>query len=135
MLLRNLNPVVGLCNGTRLVVRKLGRRVLECEIMGGSFAGRIHLIPRITLTNDEFGFKLSRKQFPVRLAFGMTINKSQGQSLNYVGLDLRSPAFSHGQLYVAMSRVTNVANLSVLTNADGKTTNVVYPEVLECIGD
>ena len=94
MLLRNLNPVVGLCNGTRLVVRKLGRRVLECEIMGGSFAGRIHLIPRITLTNEEFGFKLSRRQFPVRLAFGMTINKSQGQSLNYVGLDLRSPAFS-----------------------------------------
>ena len=49
---------------------------------------------------------------------------------------IQSCDWSHnGQLYVAMLRVTNVANLSVLTNADGKTTNEVYPEVLECIRD
>ncbi|KIJ05188.1 hypothetical protein PAXINDRAFT_93785 [Paxillus involutus ATCC 200175] len=53
---------------------------------------------------EEYPIPLRRRQFPVRLAFCMTINKSQGQSVQYVGLDLRTPVFSHGQLYVALSR-------------------------------
>ena len=63
----------------------------------------------------------------------MTVNKSQGQSLSHVGIDLCQPMFTHGQLYVAMSRATNVSNLTVLLpdSAKGKTTNVVYPEVLQ----
>ena len=44
----------------------------------------------------------------------MTINKSQSQTLYVVGLDLRNPAFTHGQHYVTMSSVTNVSNLAVL---------------------
>jgi len=63
----------------------------------------------------------------------MTINKSQGQSLDTVGVDLRSPVFVriHGQLYAALSRVTDVKSLSVLLPAkwEGKTENIVYPEV------
>ena len=34
----------------------------------------------------------------------MTINKAQGQSINYLGVHLPQPVFSHGQLYVALSR-------------------------------
>ena len=62
----------------------------------------------------------------------MTVNKSQGQTLGVVGLDLRTAAFTHGQLYVAMSRVTDIASLAVLfaENSDGRTDNVVYSEVL-----
>ena len=76
---------------------------------------------------------LTRRQFPIRLCFAMTVNKSQGQSLKNVGLDLRSPVFTHGQLYVALSRTTNVNNLTVLLpdHAKGKTANIVYPEVLQ----
>ena len=47
---------------------------------------------------------MCRRQFPIRLAFGMTINKSQGQSLGRVGILLRAPVFGHGQLYTAFSR-------------------------------
>ena len=61
----------------------------------------------------------------------MTVNKSQGQSLSTVGIDLQSSAFSHGQLYVALSRVTDVRHLTLLLRSDRTTTeNVVYPEVL-----
>ena len=65
----------------------------------------------------------------------MTINKSQGQSLNTVGLDLRLPVFCHGQLYVALSQVTNVSKITVLLlgESEDKTENIVYPEELEVV--
>ena len=62
----------------------------------------------------------------------MTVNKSQEQTLGIVGLDLRTAAFTHGQLYVAMSRITNVANLAILHTSQPPvvTQNIVYPELL-----
>ncbi|KAG5561533.1 hypothetical protein RHGRI_004541 [Rhododendron griersonianum] len=75
---------------------------------------------------------MTRRQFPVKLAYAMTINKSQGQSVKFVGVDLRTPVFSHGQLYVALSRCTSGDLTSVLLSSDASnsTTNIVYPEVL-----
>ena len=62
----------------------------------------------------------------------MTVNKSQGQSLDLVGIDLRTSSFSQGQLYVALSRVTDVSRLALLFKEEEveKTENVVFPEVL-----
>ncbi|KAG5543980.1 hypothetical protein RHGRI_016660 [Rhododendron griersonianum] len=74
---------------------------------------------------------MTRRQFPVRLAYAMTINKSQGQSVKFVGVDLRTPVFSHGQLYVALS-CTSFDRITVLLPEEetDSTTNIVYPEVL-----
>lgn len=136
ILLRNLAPVRGLCNGTRMVVVRMSRRILEAKIIGGDHHGRHAFIPRITLIPSDqgtLGFTLRRLQFPVRLAFAMSINKAQGQSIKRVGLDLRSPVFSHGQLYVALSRVTSSQNVRILLDSTVqycKTPNVVYHEVL-----
>jgi hypothetical protein len=137
ILLRNLCPAQGLCNGTRMVVVRMSRRVLEAKVIGGEHHGELAFIPRITLIPTEgqtgFAFALKRCQFPVNLAFALTINKAQGQSVKKVGIDLRIPVFSHGQLYVALSRATSSRNISVLlpdTNRDHQTCNVVYPEVL-----
>ncbi|PIA53549.1 hypothetical protein AQUCO_00900258v1 [Aquilegia coerulea] len=122
MLLRNLQPRDGLCNGTRLMVIQFATRVIEAKILNGSHAGNYVFIPHITLqpSVSETPFQMARRQFPVRLAFAMTINK------------LANHVFSHGQLYVALSRCTSSNRISVLlgNEDDDKTTNVVYPEVL-----
>ena len=134
ILLRNLFPAEGLCNGTRLVVKALRESGIEAVILGGQFHGQRRYIPRILLTHEmqEGGWTHHRRQFPVRRCFAMTINKAQGQSFDRAGVDLRLPVFMHGQLYVALSRVTDVDRLHVLLpeGDDDRVENVVYRELL-----
>ena len=87
LLLRNINARAGLCNGTRLIVRHLLEKSIECLVASG---GTVIFLPRITCISDgkDMPFKLRRRQFPVRVCFAMTINKSQGQSLDRVGIYL-----------------------------------------------
>ena len=133
MLLRNLSPKQGLCNGTRLILTKVSNILLNCKIASGDHAGEEVLIPRINIMHrDELFIDWNRRQFPVRPAFAMTINKSQGQTFKTVGVWLEEAVFTHGQLYVAASRVGNPHHLHFAVNksAEGKTRNVVYKEVL-----
>ncbi|XP_050065533.1 uncharacterized protein LOC126554507 [Aphis gossypii] len=106
LILRNLNPP-RLCNGTRLSVKRLMPNLIEATIINGKYAGENVCIPRIPMIPTDLPFDFKRLQFPVRLAFAMTINKSQGQSLSVCGINLENHCFSHGQLYVACSRVGN----------------------------
>ncbi|CAF4836762.1 unnamed protein product [Pieris macdunnoughi] len=78
---------------------------------------------------NDMAFSFKRLQFPVRLAFAMSINKSQGQSLSVCGINLENPCFSHGQLYVACSRVGNP--LLFIYAPEHKTKNIVYQKALE----
>ena len=134
MILRNIDPSQGLCNGTRAILTQASQRVLEVRILGGDHAGKLAFIPRITLStsNNDLPFELCRRQFPVRLAFAMTVNKSQGQSVKNIGLDLRRSVFTHGQLYVALSRCTSSLRIKVLIESKEifSTPNIVFPEVL-----
>lgn len=84
-------------------MRRLQIHTIDCEVATGSNKGNRILIPRISLTpSDTFmPFKLHRRQFPIRLSFAMTINKSQGQTFDRLELFLPQPVFSHGQRYVA----------------------------------
>nr|KAJ0222874.1 hypothetical protein LSAT_V11C200052820 [Lactuca sativa] len=78
MLLRNIDPKSGLCNGTRLRIITLGNRVIEVKIISGSNIGNRTFIPRMTLTPSEkrIPFTFQRRQFPLDVCFAMEINKS-----------------------------------------------------------
>jgi ATP-dependent DNA helicase PIF1 len=141
ILLRNIDPSNGLCNGTRLICRRFQQNVIDAEIAVGQHAGKRVFLPRIPLSpsdEDMFPFKLKRKQFPIRLSFAMTINKAQGQTIPHVGIYLPQSVFSHGQLYVALSRGTSRRTTKVLVQPEQEfnddavyTVNVVYKEVLQ----
>ena len=140
MLLRNIDQSEGLCNDTRLVVTRLLAHNIEAKIISGTNIGFRVLIPRLVLipSDTTFHFRFQRKQLPIRVCFAMTINKSQGQSLSRVGLFLPRPVFTHGQLYVALSRVTTRSGLRILIcNEKGEATNltknIVYKEVFQNI--
>lgn len=132
MLIRNLNVKLGLCNGTRLKITSMKRHVIEAEIIMGEKKGTRVLIPRIPIIPQEqdIGVEMKRLQFPVKLAYSMTINKSQGQTLKKVGLNLSKQVFCHGQLYVALSRLTDSNNLFVCMGENETCTNVVYPGIV-----
>ncbi|XP_022023735.1 ATP-dependent DNA helicase pif1-like [Helianthus annuus] len=86
MLLRNIDQTNGLCNGTRLQVTKLGKLVIEAKIITGNNIGHHTLTSRLKMTPSDkrLPVKIARRQFPLCLYFAMTINKSQGQSLERV---------------------------------------------------
>jgi len=138
MLLRNINQSAGLCNGTRMTITQLGKWCIEAQIITGTHVGDKVYIPRIIMSpNDtKWPFKLKRRQYPLSVCFAMTINKSQGRSLNKVGLYLSKQVFCHGQLYVALSRVTNRNGLKVLIDdsenqAEDMAKNIVYKEIFQ----
>jgi ATP-dependent DNA helicase PIF1 len=114
--------------------------MLDVEILTGSNDGKRAFLPRIKLKTNASSvlpFVLSRKQFPVRLSFTITINKSQGQIIPNVGIYLPWHVFSHGQLYVTLSRGVSQNSTKVL-NKEGKiegedgdfTKNVVFKDIL-----
>jgi ATP-dependent DNA helicase PIF1 len=133
-----------LVNGTRLIVIQLMQHVIEAEVATGPTKGQRMFIPRLSITpsnTKRMPFTLRHRQFPVRPAFAMTINKAQGQTLKMVGIFLPKPVFTHDQLYVAMSRVGCLEGVKLLVTdgwrdahedapASVYTRNVVYTEVL-----
>ncbi|CAO0795671.1 unnamed protein product [Mucor circinelloides] len=144
MVIRNIDPLAGLCNGTRMIVNPLGTIIIEATISTGPNKGDVALIPRIKfITSATKGICLldfQRTQFLVRLSFAMTINKAQGQTLGSVGLYLPCLVFGHGQLYIALSRVRTPRslklmippNISDIEGQEGRfTNNIVFREIFQ----
>ena len=141
ILLTNLSPATGLANGTRLICKRFTSKVIEATIATGHHKNKCVFIPRITRYSNEADLTMpihfKRRHFPLRLAFAMTINRSQGQTLSRVGIYLPQSVFAHGQFYTAASRTpldTDTTIMAVNSKIEGLpdryTKNVVFQEVL-----
>ena len=136
---------LGLATNSRVRIGAIHLYCIEVTTLSENHERHIR-IPRICFKfRLPYGqsYQLTRMQFPLRLAYAMTINKSQSQTLHKVLLDITAPPFSHGQLYVALSRVRNCHMISVYVSHDQLKpsttsptrmvpgiTNIVYQEVL-----
>ncbi|XP_028068690.1 ATP-dependent DNA helicase PIF1-like [Camellia sinensis] len=105
MLLKNCNQSQGLCNGTRLIVEKMRDKVIEAQVITSLNIGEGVFISRIILSpsTTHSSVPIKRRQFLIKQAFAMTINKSQGQTLKNISV-----------LYDALSRVTTPSGLKIL---------------------
>ncbi|KAG5151029.1 hypothetical protein JHK84_027501 [Glycine max] len=125
MLLRNLYQAKGLCNGARMIVTRLANHVIKVKLMSTNSIDNLVYIPQMSMS-------------PSQMSYVVIINKSQDQSLACVRLYLPRPVFSHGQLYMEISRVQSKQGLKILihdkdNNPLQTTTNVVFKEILQSV--
>jgi hypothetical protein len=113
MLQRNINIKSSFCNGSMLRVVRMLNNIIVCRHL---LTNGVIFLHRMPMTSDETGFpfRLRRIQFPIRLAYCITINKSQGSTFDRIGIYLPVGVFDHGQLYTSVSRVRSADNLKVL---------------------
>jgi ATP-dependent DNA helicase PIF1 len=132
ILLRNLDATLGFCNGTRVNNWRPEWRLIIVHIIGGTHAGNIVNIPRITTATNssKSPFIVQRRQFRLQLAFTMTINKAQGKTIKIVDIYLPELVFTHGLLYVTLSQAMRVNDIYVFCSNGRMTTNVDYTELL-----
>ena len=140
-------PALDIATNTRVQVVELLEHSIKVKTLNEP-TSRFICIPRITFKfRLPYGesYQLTRVQIPLRLAYSMTYNKSQSQTLNRVLIDCTGEPFAHGHAYVAFSRVRNCKNVKVFVNEDqlhasgvsGRElefmpviTNIVYQEVI-----
>jgi hypothetical protein len=106
---RNLSKSYGLANNTRVRILEISRHKTAIRVQTLGNNPKSATIPRIRFKfrfKKGHSFQITRIQFPLRLAYCMTYNKSQGQTLQKVLLDVTTSPFAHGHLYVGLSRVT-----------------------------
>lgn len=118
VILRNIYPKLGVVNGTRCKVLELHDEHIVVEPLGKDNSGRTFSLHKIHFRGlDENEVEdFVRIQFPVKLAYAMTVHKAQGQTFSRVGVYIDTDAFTHGLLYMAFSRVINDSNLFIEFN-------------------
>ena len=139
MLTRTLNLGEGLVNGQKCVVLEVSpnSRVIQIQLLSSLRSMVLVLRVNFHAQVGRQGIKFSRVQFPLLLAYSLTIHKSQGQALSRVGLDLRHDIFAHGRLYVALSRIKNSHSImcllppSHIANSVPHAPAVVYPPFIK----
>ena len=135
-LLRTISKRDHLCKNVRVKILQISTFKIKVLTLGE--VQSIRYIPRIRFKiNHPIGFTLVRTQFPLQLAYAMTKNKSQGQTLPWSVNDVSVESFSHGQEYVAVSRPQEFLHTAMFCLEeqiiDGAVCfrNVVYPELFE----
>lgn len=129
MLIKNLRTL-GLFNGSIGTVKHLEADAITVEFdLAKELKTAILSREVFELEKPSRGIYASRSQFPLILAYAMSIHKSQGQTLKYVTVDLKK-IFEKGQAYVALSRCTSLDGL-VVYNFDARKVQA-HPKANHC---
>jgi len=141
---RNISYDEGILNNAVLEVVDIGKYIVKVRSLSleqqTQKPAPVVDIPRISFHfyRGRSGIKIIRKQFPLRLAYARSIHRVQGDNLNRVNLDLTTRPFVHGQLKVALGRVSRGSDISACAFQQDvieqtrsiRTNNIVYKELL-----
>ena len=134
MCIRNIDLPRGIINGTMLKLIAIGRHYATFKVLTGKSAGSIEILLKsvFSISSEASGlpFTIIRRQFPIIPAYCLTVHKAQGQTMARVGLIFESDPFTHGQLYVALSRVSGWDSVYVMCQ-DGDIRNCVMQFLLQ----
>lgn len=119
ILIRNLSVRDDYGNSSRYLIQSMTDKLIAARRLNGS-SEDIVLIPKIPMYSKESDFvaPFKRLQFLVISAYYLTFNRVQGQSLDQCGLLLPESVFSHGHLYVGLSRCGDDDNVFTYANQD-----------------
>ena len=105
----NLSPETGLVNGTRGILKE----VHPTSVVLQTLEGLCHTIGYHTLYHED-DKEVSIGFMPIRLAFALTIHKSQGMTLDAIELDLGENIFEYGPAYTALSRAKSLSGIRIV---------------------
>ena len=102
MITKNYDMQRGVCNGTLCELLHYTRNMTQVRLLNGTQKGRVISLPRcsshVSQENSGLPFAFVRVQFPLMPAYCVSVHKSQGQSLDKIGLFVTQDCFAHGQL-------------------------------------
>lgn len=110
MVTYNISQESGVVNGTRGIVEYCDPLVIKIKLMDGF----IYDVPKVIWDIEVKDSIYTKKQFPLRLAYAVSIHKSQGSTIDCLEIDIGSKIFCHGQAYTAISRAKNLEGLRVI---------------------
>jgi len=110
MVIRNIDLKNKLFNGTRGIVIELNDKSVKIKDINGNY----HTIEYYTDINKNNKQKSEISFMPLKLAYAMSIHKSQGSTIDYLEIDIGDDIFISGQLYTALSRGININNIKIL---------------------
>jgi len=108
MITYNIDLARQLVNGTRGIVTALNATGVSMKLLDG----REELIPFIRVQNEDAP-DIDFHYVPIKLAWAVTIHKSQGLTLDAIEIDIGSNIFSVGQAYTALSRARNLKSVRI----------------------
>jgi hypothetical protein len=130
MCMQNLDVSEGICNGTTLVVERLDPEVVWCRLET-RYGERVHPFAPTAFEYDNNGFKFTRVQLPLRVAFAATINRAQGGTYDVVAYHAMREIWAHGMLFTVVTRVTSPEGLIILCDRHRCVTHLHDPELLQ----
>lgn len=128
MILHNLKPLIKY-NGIKAQITRIDQHIIEAKIIGGSKAGTQIVISCIPLHSKDnksnvgrkaaIHYQFTQRQYLIHPIFAMIINKSQGQSLCYININIHIRSyFSYGQFYITVFGIMKKKNLYIIISKD-----------------
>ena len=112
MLRRNIDTSAGLVNGAIGTIRAIAKRHVSVQFDHMTEPYNVEMVKCKFMVMKNF--YVYRKQYPLILAYAVTIHKCQGLSLDCAIVDLSDKVFSAGMAYVALSRVRSLSGLHLI---------------------